>query len=189
MAAWRRSQPRSADATAERARLRGKLARLQELYVEGEIDKARYAAERDVIVAGLAGLPTEPGTDDDAGRLLLDFMADMSKAWTLARSQRWAWSSGGTWAGRRTTRERTMDKYARRQYFGRLYALRETYRELGPDDTRVVISVEATSARSSTAMPVRAACTARAVASSAAFAPSSSYRLAESLPTTGSIER
>jgi hypothetical protein len=36
-----------------------------------------------------------------------------------------------------------MDKYARRQYFDRLYALREAYRELGPDDTRSVISIEA----------------------------------------------
>ena len=36
-----------------------------------------------------------------------------------------------------------MDRYARKIYFDRLYALREAYRELGPDDTRVVISVEA----------------------------------------------
>jgi hypothetical protein len=36
-----------------------------------------------------------------------------------------------------------MDKYARREYFDRLYALRETYRELGPDDTTSVISIEA----------------------------------------------
>ena len=36
-----------------------------------------------------------------------------------------------------------MDKYARRQYFDRLYVLREAYRELGPDDTRSVISIEA----------------------------------------------
>ena len=50
---------------------------------------------------------------------------------------------GGTWAGRRRDRERPMDRYTRRMYFERLYALRETYRELGPDDTRVVISVEA----------------------------------------------
>jgi DNA/RNA-binding domain of Phe-tRNA-synthetase-like protein len=36
-----------------------------------------------------------------------------------------------------------MDKQARRKYFERLYTLRETYRELGPDDTRSVISIEA----------------------------------------------
>jgi len=36
-----------------------------------------------------------------------------------------------------------MDRYARRKYFDRLYTLRETYRELGPDDTRSVISIEA----------------------------------------------
>ena len=36
-----------------------------------------------------------------------------------------------------------MDRYTRRIYFDRLYELRETYRELGPDDTRAVISVEA----------------------------------------------
>jgi hypothetical protein len=36
-----------------------------------------------------------------------------------------------------------MDKYARRTHFDRLCALREAYRELGPDDTRSVISIEA----------------------------------------------
>jgi hypothetical protein len=35
-----------------------------------------------------------------------------------------------------------MDKHARRTYFDRLCALREAYRELGPDDTRSVISIE-----------------------------------------------
>jgi hypothetical protein len=50
---------------------------------------------------------------------------------------------GGTWAGRQKARERTMDRQARRTYFDRLCALRETYRELGPDDTRSVISIEA----------------------------------------------
>jgi hypothetical protein len=36
----------------------------------------------------------------------------------------------------------TMDRLARRKYFERLCALRDTYRELGPDDTRSVISIE-----------------------------------------------
>jgi hypothetical protein len=35
-----------------------------------------------------------------------------------------------------------MDRYTRRQYFDRLCALRDAYRELGPDDTRSVISIE-----------------------------------------------
>ena len=35
-----------------------------------------------------------------------------------------------------------MDKYARRQYFDRLCALRETYAELGADDTTSVISID-----------------------------------------------
>ena len=36
-----------------------------------------------------------------------------------------------------------MDKLARRKYFDRLYTLRESYRDLGPDDTSSVISIEA----------------------------------------------
>ena len=36
-----------------------------------------------------------------------------------------------------------MDKQAKRQYFDRLCVLRATYRELGPDDTTSVISIEA----------------------------------------------
>jgi hypothetical protein len=35
-----------------------------------------------------------------------------------------------------------MDRYARRKYFDRLYALRESYRELGPDDSKGVISID-----------------------------------------------
>ena len=36
-----------------------------------------------------------------------------------------------------------MDKLARRKYFDRLYTLRESYGELGSDDTTSVISIEA----------------------------------------------
>jgi|RhiMethySRZTD1v2_1073278.scaffolds.fasta_scaffold4159776_1 hypothetical protein len=36
-----------------------------------------------------------------------------------------------------------MDKLARRKYFDRLYTLRESYRDLGSDDTTSVISIEA----------------------------------------------
>jgi hypothetical protein len=36
-----------------------------------------------------------------------------------------------------------MDRQARRKYFESLYALRESYRELGPDDSKGVISIEA----------------------------------------------
>jgi len=50
---------------------------------------------------------------------------------------------GGLWAGRQKTRETgTMDKYARRQYFDRLCALRDIYSELGADDTTSVISID-----------------------------------------------
>jgi hypothetical protein len=49
---------------------------------------------------------------------------------------------GGLWAGRQKTRRQTMDKYARRQYFDRLCALRDAYNELGPDDTTSVISID-----------------------------------------------
>jgi hypothetical protein len=35
-----------------------------------------------------------------------------------------------------------MDKYARRQYFDRLCVLRDTYSELGADDSTSVISID-----------------------------------------------
>ena len=41
-----------------------------------------------------------------------------------------------------------MDKLARRKYFDRLYTLRESYNDLGPDDTTSVISIEAMLERS-----------------------------------------
>jgi hypothetical protein len=42
-----------------------------------------------------------------------------------------------------------MDKLARRKYFDRLYTLRESYRDLGPDDATSAISIEAMLERAS----------------------------------------
>ena len=36
-----------------------------------------------------------------------------------------------------------MDRYARRMHFERIYALRDAYGKLGPEDTTSIISIEA----------------------------------------------
>ena len=36
-----------------------------------------------------------------------------------------------------------MDRYARRMHFERIYALRDAYGNLGPEDTTSIISIEA----------------------------------------------
>jgi hypothetical protein len=52
-------------------------------------------------------------------------------------------STAAPWAGRHDKGERTMDRVTRRRYFDRLCLLRDAYRELGPDDTTSVITIEA----------------------------------------------
>jgi site-specific DNA recombinase len=84
LAAWRHYQERDTSAVAERAKLQRRLARLKELYLDGDLEKAGYQAERKAIADKLAALPSEDDTGDDAGERLASFMADVASAWTVA---------------------------------------------------------------------------------------------------------
>jgi site-specific DNA recombinase len=84
LTAWRRSRSRHIDANAERLRLRGKLDRLSELYVEGMVDRSAYDAQRETILGQLASLPADTDPTDDAGRILADYLANVGRAWADA---------------------------------------------------------------------------------------------------------
>jgi site-specific DNA recombinase len=84
LTAWRRSRSRQIDANAERIRLRGKLDRLSELYVEGIVDRAAYDAQREAIRGELAALPADADPTDDAGRVLAEYLCNVGLAWAEA---------------------------------------------------------------------------------------------------------
>ena len=83
LAAWRYYHKRTPDAGAERARLRSRLDRLKELYLDGDLDKAAYQAERAAVAEKLAAMPTDE-LDSDAGERLAAFLADVAGAWKVA---------------------------------------------------------------------------------------------------------
>ncbi len=82
--AWRRSQSRAVDTAAERIRIRRKLDRLRELYLEGDIDKSPYQNQKTALASELAALPPEGDPDGDAGKRLAGFLADVASAWRVA---------------------------------------------------------------------------------------------------------
>nr|MDP9469235.1 recombinase family protein [Chloroflexota bacterium] len=84
LTAWRRSRSRHVDANAERLRLRGKLDRLSELYVEGVITRPAYDAQREATLAQLAALPADTDPTEETGRLLAGYLADVGRAWAAA---------------------------------------------------------------------------------------------------------
>lgn len=85
LTAWRHHRGRDVAAAGSRARLERKLARLKELYLEGDLDKAAYLEKKAAIARELAILPVE-GTADaaEAGERLAGFLADVSRAWAIA---------------------------------------------------------------------------------------------------------
>jgi site-specific DNA recombinase len=84
LAAWRHYQVRDTSAAAERAKLERRLARLKELYLDGDLDRAKYQAERAAITGKLAALPGESDSGDTIGERLAAFLADVATAWKLA---------------------------------------------------------------------------------------------------------
>ena len=84
LSAWSRSHSSHVDASAERRRLQGKLTRLSELYVEGQIGRRDYDAQRESILAHLANLPVSTDPTENAGRILADYLANIGSAWTAA---------------------------------------------------------------------------------------------------------
>ena len=81
---WRHFQSSATDTATERIRLRRRSERLRELYLDGEMDRAKYQAERNALVDQLAALPAEGDPDADAGHRLASFLADVAGAWTMA---------------------------------------------------------------------------------------------------------
>jgi site-specific DNA recombinase len=84
LAAWRYYQSRNTDVVAERIRLRRRRERLKELYLDGEMDRAKYEAERTAVTDKLAALPAERNPDSGAGERLAAFLADVASAWQVA---------------------------------------------------------------------------------------------------------
>ena len=84
LTAWRYYQSRATDTTAERLRLKRRADRLRELYLEGDLDRAAYQAERTAVADKLTVLPAEGDPDSDVGRRLADFLADVGGAWRVA---------------------------------------------------------------------------------------------------------
>jgi hypothetical protein len=84
--AWRRHQSAAIDVSAQRLRLRRKLARLREVYLEGDLDKAAYQAQKAAVSDSLASLPAGGDRDNCAGKRLANFLADVSAAWRVATS-------------------------------------------------------------------------------------------------------
>ena len=84
LAAWRYYQSRDTSTTAERIRLRRRLTRLKDLYLDGEMNRAEYQAERKAVADAIAALPAESDPDSDAGERLAAFLADVASAWNVA---------------------------------------------------------------------------------------------------------
>lgn len=85
LTAWHHFRGRDVDSAATRAMLERKLVRLKDLYLEGDIDKDAYQAQKRAVTAELANLPTRGTTDDHAaGERLAGFLADVSRAWAIA---------------------------------------------------------------------------------------------------------
>ncbi len=84
LTAWRHYVGRDVDVAGTRARLQRKLARLKDLYLEGDVDKATFQAQKASLHAELAALLTDGGSDDGTAERLATFLADVSRAWTIA---------------------------------------------------------------------------------------------------------
>ena len=84
LAAWRYYQSRNTDIVAERIRLNRRLARLKDLYLDGEMDRAEYQVERAAVADKLAALPAEGDPDSAVGERLAAFLADVASAWQAA---------------------------------------------------------------------------------------------------------
>ncbi|MDP9358464.1 MAG: recombinase family protein [Chloroflexota bacterium] len=84
---WRGLQATAPNTDAEKTRLRRKLDRLRDLYLEGDVDKASYQEQKAELTSRLAVLPASDRADDVIGRQLAAFLADMSGAWKLGNSE------------------------------------------------------------------------------------------------------
>ncbi len=85
--AWRRQQSAAVDTAATRIRARHKMSRLKDLYLEGEIGKTEYQTRKAALDNELAALPAESDPDNDAGKQLMGFLANVRNAWNVATAE------------------------------------------------------------------------------------------------------
>jgi site-specific DNA recombinase len=81
---WRRANCRDGDTAATRSRLERKVARLQEVYLDGDLDRATYQRQKADLHEQLAALPMDREPDDATAERLAGFLADVASAWTVA---------------------------------------------------------------------------------------------------------
>jgi len=87
MALWRRYADRAPNTRAERAKIERRLGRLRDLYLDGDVDKGEYQAQRAKLTDQLATLPTDDDRTDTLGQRLAVFLANLSAAWTVATAE------------------------------------------------------------------------------------------------------
>ena len=69
------------------ARIRDKLGRLRDAYLEGDLDKGEYQARKAALTKELEALPAEGDAGADAGRRLAEYLADVAAAWRAATAE------------------------------------------------------------------------------------------------------
>jgi DNA invertase Pin-like site-specific DNA recombinase len=85
LAAWRHYHVKDASVPAERAKVQRRIARLKNLYLDGDISRSEYQAERVVLADKLAAMPSElDGSGDEVAERLAAFLADVASAWQVA---------------------------------------------------------------------------------------------------------
>ncbi len=72
------------DVAAERNRLRRKLERAKALFLEGDLERGAYQAQKAAIAEQLAALPPEGDPDAEAGHRLAGFISSVASAWRAA---------------------------------------------------------------------------------------------------------
>ncbi len=86
LALWRHYQQRDLNVAAERERLRRKLTRLREAYLEDDLAKAEYQVRKAAVTQELAALPADDDADEEAIQRLAAFLKDVAGAWELANA-------------------------------------------------------------------------------------------------------
>lgn len=84
VAAWSARQRCQAGADAERTRIKRKLDRLREAYLDGDLDKGEYRSRKAALTAELGNLPASTAPDAATGKRLAAFLADVAIAWQMA---------------------------------------------------------------------------------------------------------
>lgn len=84
VAAWVRHHEQTDDGAHARARIERKLARLKEVYLDGDLPKAEYQRRRGELLAESAALPVAAAPSEDVAQRLAAFLVDLPSAWAVA---------------------------------------------------------------------------------------------------------